>query len=533
MPVRNIIRKHTIPYKGSGFGYCHLIAPHPHVGPHTPLRDLWATNMTLLAAGFDFARSHGMPTPDMTGWAHVASDDWTGSLHIHDHRAHAAFVAMEDHNPRQADGTIDTSHYKGKSSNIRAKLYRDLALGGYWMERESHLKSYKTSVPQKISKWLGNDTSHNIKYINILRKQKKIIHKHCKPHIWNNYLRILFNTLPTDHRRSAANMAIAPRLALPPGCYFCGQGEDSIQHIFQDCPVTTTSFREVMTAVKSVTPLNLFNILLLFDPPSDPSKSITIAHFITSVWRLRGDYFATLSNTPPAHIASKRITETTLDSLPLNASKGGQATKQSIINALATAMATILLNGVAIFSDGSEDKQTGHCGAGIWVRVKIDSLGIDTEINISIALGLGNNNLGEMVGLLVAYHIVDALVQSLDYKGDIFIFSDSMCCIAFLTVGWPKPTEDYAPSYITKELYRKYENNDYHRLYWVKGHSNLLGNDLADKLAKMAAAKSLALHLGKGEQQIRFNTNPNGKGNDIVNNCINIDTIIEILNSYN
>ena len=138
-----------------------------------------------------------------------------------------------------------------------------------------------------------------------------------------------------------------------------------------------------------------------------------------------------------------------------------------------------------------------------------------------------------MVGLLVAYHIVDALVQSLDYKGDIFIFSDSMCCIAFLTVGWPKPTEDYAPSYITKELYRKYENNDYHRLYWVKGHSNLLGNDLADKLAKMAAAKSLALHLGKGEQQIRFNTNPNGKGNDIVNNCINIDTIIEILNSYN
>ena len=52
----------TVAFNGGGFGYAHLITPDKkHFGPHTPMKDLWAVNMTMLGSTFDLINSNGHP----------------------------------------------------------------------------------------------------------------------------------------------------------------------------------------------------------------------------------------------------------------------------------------------------------------------------------------------------------------------------------------------------------------------------------------------------------------------------------------
>jgi hypothetical protein len=72
VPVRNLTRTAIIPFNGGGFSYVHLITPsRGQYGFHTPLRDLWSTNYTLLASPFDLEASDGSPTPELGNFADV------------------------------------------------------------------------------------------------------------------------------------------------------------------------------------------------------------------------------------------------------------------------------------------------------------------------------------------------------------------------------------------------------------------------------------------------------------------------------
>jgi ribonuclease HI len=495
--ARNIARKHIIPYDGTAWGYALLVAT--ELGPHTPLRDLWAHNMALLSHDFNFQPSHGQPTPIIpTHLAHVTKPEW-GDLIVEENRAYAAFLYMEDHNPRGDGGLINTKHIKGSGPNKRAKIYKDLVNMGYWRPRESELKSFPTSIPHKASKWNGDTPLHNTSHIKTLASHRKHVKKHSTATVWNNFFRAFLNAWPTDHRRHSAGMCIQGRPNPPFLCYICGKGEDKIDHLLGDCETVRAAFVITMKAVGKSLTYSLGNCMLLFPAEEDPTLSVTTAHFVSSVWRERREYFSTLPHTEPITTAANRIATTTLNSLPIN-KKGGKSKSQARITGIAQQRAANP-TGLTIFTDGSEIKKEGHCGAGLWVT--LHTIDINIEINISMALGPGDNNLGEMMGLLVANIITNEIITFLGKTlGDAITFSDSLGCIAYLTTGWPNPTTDEV-AHKTRKFYRKVTDNlEESRLYWIKGHDNITGNEIADKLAKLGSRASIKKFLQKGDIHI-------------------------------
>jgi hypothetical protein len=63
-------------------------APRKEFGPFTALRDLWTTNMALLAARSSVVgASYAHQVPQMDEFEHIASYDW-GSLIIAEHEVY-------------------------------------------------------------------------------------------------------------------------------------------------------------------------------------------------------------------------------------------------------------------------------------------------------------------------------------------------------------------------------------------------------------------------------------------------------------
>ena len=110
-----------------------------------------------------------------------------------------------------------------------------------------------------------------------------------------------------------------------------------------------------------------------------------------------------------------------------------------------------------ISTDGSALDNPGPPGAGIYYtspRNRIDR----KDLRLAISLGHGDNNWGEMVAIYVALRLIYMYFESgdgtKDHRTPCLIFSDSMCCVAYLTHTWPAPT-DKELSWATRAIYQK------------------------------------------------------------------------------
>jgi ribonuclease HI len=110
---------------------------------------------------------------------------------------------------------------------------------------------------------------------------------------------------------------------------------------------------------------------------------------------------------------------------------------------------------------------------------------------MALGLGHGSNNLGELFGVFIALKQALALLDSgaIDSSVPVLIFSDSLLVIGFLTDGW-RLTADTDLGHSTRTLLRKLKQRTTVRLYWVRGHINIIGNEMADTAAKQGANAS-------------------------------------------
>ena len=116
--IRNIMRRKIISFNGSAHKFIHLCTPPSLFGPSTPLRDIWALNVSTLASQFDFNSIQIVNSKAvLPGKRYINDDgpDWNGLL-ISDHIACAALEFLNDIIPKKNGkpdlSPLDMSKYK-------------------------------------------------------------------------------------------------------------------------------------------------------------------------------------------------------------------------------------------------------------------------------------------------------------------------------------------------------------------------------------------------------------------------------------
>ena len=491
VPIKLAAHRAIVAFNGGAFGYAQLIAPKAHMGPHTPLRDLWAQNIAFLAVKSRvLADSHGEHLPVMGPHTTVHRKSW-GSLLIDAHRAHAAFSYLNIYCPCDAAKLLQVP--QGTPASVRRAIYSDLSIWGYHQERSSHLARYKSSLTNKLKRHLSLTTTDAITAANNLCAHSALAAP-LPPTIHNNFLRLVHNALPTDCRRSEA--MTVPRRS-PPGapspypCYLCGDGEDSTHHLLNYCEVVKEALSRVSSDTNTNIPYNQPTLSLTFPPTSTPLPTIIVKHFGAAVWHQRQSHFSTLESPPPPATAVNRLTNYVLDQLLPSSPKNPTSTSAEIA-ALALSPPS---HAITFFTDGSAIPNPGDAGAGVIGTAPPAQDGSPPfKCTLAASLGPGDNNTGEFYAIYAALRIAElcsAHYPPSDPTPPVIIISDSLLAISYILHGW-KEKGNTSLARCTRALFKKLARRLNIRLYWVRGHSKVPGNEEADALAKTGAQANVA-----------------------------------------
>ncbi len=152
-------------------------------------------------------------------------------------------------------------------------------------------------------------------------------------------------------------------------------------------------------------------------------------------------------------------------------------------------------SSIEIYSDGACSPNPGKSGTGLAVYEKIDDKMQLTSLYYGLYQAMGTNNTAELNGLLSAFRLADHILAKGQHT-NIDILSDSkysIDCITKWAKGWQakgwtrgkgeeiKNLEVIQQSYA---LYLKLKNQV--QVIHVKGHADIEGNELADRMAVLA-----------------------------------------------
>ncbi len=144
---------------------------------------------------------------------------------------------------------------------------------------------------------------------------------------------------------------------------------------------------------------------------------------------------------------------------------------------------------VIIFTDGSALNNPGPCGAATIIYVE----GIRSQpiVSANPISSLSSSYHGELEALKMAAQSIFEMLTSHNSFDNVYILSD--CISAIQSVS---SLTDHDSHQDTINAFQRYTNNIIERgikvyLYWVAGHVDLPGNELADKHAKIAAEQAM------------------------------------------
>lgn len=452
--------------------------------------------MALLGHEFDLEASDGHAAPVLGAMERVTNPDFLdSSMRIDEHAAVAAQWALT-YSPRSPDtGTLDLERLPPleKPAARRRFIYTSLVTRSY-PARDTPRDP--VSLAAKLGRFLRPGKVSAA--VRCVRAHAKLVAGNVRPAAWNCQLRLTFNALPFDVRRSKARMQVpqraSPLSSLPFPCYLCGRGHDSAKHVYTRCSVVKAAWVAVVALTRFGRHHALSTTLLAYTPTTSPLPTLLVVLFNHSVWKVRTHFARTLTTLPPPAHFIERMVDGTLSTLPLCTS--GPRDDPYIIS-LATSPPKSAIIG---FTDGSAIPNPGPSGAGFTLAIP----GRRTE-HKSIAIGHGTNNDGEMVAIhrllsCLLHHRSSGHVRG---RPPVLIFSDSAICLGYLLHGW-SPPQGVASAEATRALLHQVQAIFPLRLYWIRGHREIPGNERADKLAKAGAQRSALRLLAGATLPIRY-----------------------------
>jgi ribonuclease HI len=221
-----------------------------------------------------------------------------------------------------------------------------------------------------------------------------------------------------------------------------------------------------------------------------------MALFNGVVWFERCYYFKMMSTPPPLEEATNWLADVAaLDHLsafgPKVARGLGSAGKRTAAQKkAAVAYGLRIINSIpplsiVAFTDGAANPNPGPSGAGAYIY---DNLPVRWDTELTAALGLGSNNLGELwaIGLALEAALAHILAHPHAHK-HLFIYTDSQFTRGVLTLGWRSNSHPVLARRL-KQLVRDFPIGV--TIDWVPAHVGLNSNERADELAAAGAVRS-------------------------------------------
>jgi hypothetical protein len=270
--VQHLIRTAIVPFHGTAYVYEHLIAPKKWLGFLTPIKDIWAQNMTRLLSQTDLGLWEGATEPP----APPFPPTWMGSLVMKDHLD----LATRDFLTIYFDeGYLPFASKRYETNKNVYDLFLDY---GYKEDRQAdfHRKLENFGVEKKrkrtfLIKGLGNYSESILRYA-------KSVNPKIGSHAVATHLAMVFNAITTSCRRRDFHGPPTP-------CPFCGIGKDHIYHYWALCPVIrdarnifSKSLRLGLEKVRAVTGFHL--AILATDSPLSPNQVNAILIFNSVTW---------------------------------------------------------------------------------------------------------------------------------------------------------------------------------------------------------------------------------------------------------
>ena len=433
---------------GHRFTHDHLTSPSRQAGLNQPLRDPYLSNIAALLR----RKEEDSPPPP------PQDPDRAPTLRITDHirEATAAYRHFTNHEP---------------PADLSQRQLYDI------LQRNDETTLY--ALAKKLDpaeKRIGKEVA--LQLAKVILSNTGLLPARLSSSLRFHAFRLVHNALPTrmrDRWRGGSTV-----------CPFCGVGDESLAHLHTKCPTTTraigiiaqyTPDKTTLAALREAEP---DDFVFRSPTPWTESERLTLLLFSAAIWQARS-HFASHPFTPlfPNQAANKiahlfRELKATTTKRPKKRNRTRQ--RQEFLALLTTIPPT-----TSAYTDGSSFGNPGPAGAG-FVIYSPDNTPIAHR---SSDLGNTTNNVAELTALL------QAILWLIDHPppNGVAFFIDNMLTINLAEGKWKAKSSRRLVDSLLSTLARLRAITTV-SFYWVPGHALILGNEVADWMAKQGAKGS-------------------------------------------